>query len=61
MYYTGFDIGPAVGSGITHDNTYKYRSIGKTMKSIEKYQVDVLGNYYKVGKEKRMPFNLKKR
>lgn len=61
LYYTGFDISVSVASGITHDDSYKYRSIGKTMKAIEKYQVDVLGNYHKIGKEKRMPFNLKKR
>lgn len=61
LYYTGFDIAAAVANGITNDNTYKFRSIGKTMKSIEKYQVDILGNYHKVGKEKRMPFSINKR
>lgn len=61
LYYLGFDVASAVANGITHDNTYKFRSIGKTMKSIDKYQVDVLGNYHKVGKEKRMPFSFKKR
>ena len=61
LYNAGLDISRAALSGITNDNTYGYRTIGKTMKSIEKYQVDILGNYYKVGKEKRMPFNIKKR
>ena len=43
----------------THDRRYLQPSLGiKTLQSIEKYQVDVLGNYYKVDlPEKRMPFS----
>ena len=61
LYYKGLDVGPACMSGITHDNTYKHRSIGKTMLKIEKYEVDVLGNVRKVDREKRKTFeNMKK-
>lgn len=43
----------------THDRRYLQPSLGiKTLQSIEKYQVDVLGNYYKVVlPEKRMTFS----
>jgi len=43
----------------THDRRYSQASVGiKTLQSIEKYQVDVLGNYYKVDlPEKRMTFS----
>ena len=43
----------------THDRRYFQPGVGiKTLQSIEKYQVDVLGNYHKVSlPEKRMPFN----
>lgn len=59
LYYIGFDISTACLKGITNDSTYECRSIGKTTTSIEKYEVDVLGNYHKVKKEKRLPFNSK--
>ena len=55
------DISTAVLSGITHDNTYKFRSIGKTMQSIEKYEVDVLGNVRKIEKEDRKDYSHKKK
>lgn len=61
LYFDGLDISTASFSGITHDNTYKKRSIGKTSLKIEKYEVDVLGNIRKVQSEKRKKFNLKKR
>lgn len=43
----------------THDRRYLQPSLGiKTLQSIEKYQVDVLGNFYKVDlPEKRMTFS----
>lgn len=43
----------------THDRRYLQPSLGiKTLQSIEKYQVNVLGNYYKVDlPEKRMTFS----
>lgn len=59
LYFKGMDISTSCISGITHDNTYKHRSIGKTILKIEKYEVDVLGNIKKVGKETRQKFNIK--
>ncbi len=59
FYYSGFDIASAHVAGITNDNTYEYRSIGKATTLIEKYEVDVLGNYHKVKKEKRLSFKSK--
>lgn len=61
LYYKGLDISTAFLSGVTHDNTYKRRTIGKTTLRIEKYEVDVLGNYSKIEKETRQTFqNMKK-
>ena len=60
LYYKGMDVSTAVLKGITHDNTYEYRSIGKTMQLIEKYEVDVLGNIHKVEREKRMDYSARK-
>ena len=57
VYYKGSDISTAAVTAINHDNTYKLRGLGvKTLLKIEKYQVDVLGNVFKVGKEKRVRF-----
>jgi CRISPR-associated endonuclease Csn1 len=61
LYYSGLDVSSAGMSGITHDNTYEHRSIGKTMVKIEKYEVDVLGNVRKVGTEKRQSFDKRKK
>ena len=61
LYYQGIDSSTAVLSGITHDNTYKYRSIGKTTLSIEKYEVDVLGDIRKAGKEARRAYSTRKK
>ena len=56
-YYKGADISTASIKVINHDNTYVLRGLGvKTLISIEKYEVDVLGNIHKVNKEKRMGF-----
>ena len=60
LYYKGLDISVAVLSGITHEGVYEIRSIGKTSARLEKYEVDVLGNYRRVEKEKRRDFNFKK-
>lgn len=44
-------------TGINHDNTYVISSLGiKTLKNIEKYTVDVLGEYHAVKREKRQGF-----
>lgn len=57
VYFVGANISTAAIGVINHDNTYCVGSLGiKTLKKIEKYQVDVLGNYSKVTKEKRMRF-----
>lgn len=57
LYYKGTDISTAAITAINHDNTYKLRGLGvKSLLSIEKYSVDVLGNKTKVNKEKRMGF-----
>ena len=57
LYYDGLDISTGTFTGITHDNTYKKRGMGKTLPLIEKYEVDVLGNVRKVAvPEKRQIF-----
>lgn len=56
-YFKSADISTASIRIITHDNTYFIKSLGvKTLSKLEKYQVDVLGNYNKVKKEVRKPF-----
>lgn len=58
FYYITSNIHTAAIMVIINDNSYEIGGMGiKTLKSIEKYQVDVLGNYFKVGKEKRQKFN----
>ena len=58
LYYSGADISTASITGTTHDRKYTGRSIGvKTLLSIEKYEVDPLGEYHKVHTpEKRQTF-----
>ncbi len=57
FYYKQTGISVASIKIINHDNTYKVDNLGvKTIPIIEKYQVDVLGNIRKAGKEKRMRF-----
>lgn len=57
LYFVSADISTASISLINHDNSYLARGLGiKGLASIEKYQVDVLGNYHRVGKEKRQAF-----
>lgn len=58
VYYksTGITVGSI--TIINNDNSYIISSLGvKTLKCLEKYQVDVLGNCYKVNKEKRQMFH----
>lgn len=60
-YFKGMDISAGAINCISHDNAYMKRGIGvKTLECLEKYTVDVLGEYHKVKKEKRMPFGKKK-
>ncbi len=58
-YYRTADITAGAIQIETHDRRYLQPGLGlKTLLSIEKYQVDVLGNYYKVNlPEKRMKFS----
>ncbi len=57
FYYKTTGISTASITVINHDNTYTIPSLGvKELLSIEKYQVDVLGNVTKVKKEKRIGF-----
>lgn len=56
-YYKGTNISSGAIGIINHDNTYGIGSLGiKRLPLIEKYQIDVLGNITKVGREKRMRF-----
>lgn len=58
VYYKGSNITTAAIGIITNDNTYIVKGLGvKTLTNLEKYQVDVLGNYTKVKKEVRKPFH----
>lgn len=62
LYYISTNISGGSIKGITHDNTYEIGGLGaKTLEKLEKYTVDVLGEYHKVGKEVRQPFNIKRR
>lgn len=57
VYYKKTSISTGSITVINHDKTYLINSLGvKTLLSIEKYEVDVLGNINKVNKEKRMGF-----
>lgn len=57
LYYKGANISTAAISCINHDNTYGGGGLGiKTLDSIEKYTVDVLGEYHPVKREKRLGF-----
>ena len=58
VYYSTANISTASIFVITHDGAYEKDGLGiKSLKNIEKYTVDPLGNVHKVGKEKRMRFN----
>jgi len=57
LYYIGAGITIATIEVINDDKTYTVKSMGiKSLKLIEKYCVDVLGNFYKVQSEKRQGF-----
>ena len=60
LYYVKASISTASVTVTTHDSAYQIPSFGiKSLLSLEKYEVDVLGNCRKVGKEKRMGFGAK--
>lgn len=57
LYYISAGISVASIACRTHDNSYEIRSMGiKTLEKLEKFTVDVLGEYHKVEKEPRMAF-----
>lgn len=59
LYYKGTNVSSGAIEVINNDNSYTIESLGtKTLKSIEKYTVDILGNYYPVRKETRQNFNI---
>lgn len=60
MYYGGADISAAGISLSTHDGAYQTRVGIKTLMAMEKYTVDVLGEYHRVHKEVRLPFAFKR-
>lgn len=61
-YFEGGNISTGAVSVTTHDNAYIAGSLGfKTLQKVEKYQVDVLGNYTRVKKEKRQLFPAQRR
>lgn len=61
-YFEGGNIATGAVSVTTHDNAYIAGSLGfKTLQKVEKYQVDVLGNYTRVKKEKRQLFPAQRR
>jgi CRISPR-associated endonuclease Csn1 len=56
-YYCSTNISDATIKLISHDNCYYAGSLGvKTLLSIEKYYVDIMGNVYKAPVEKREGF-----
>jgi len=62
VYYKGTDISVGAMTVINHDNSYTIKSLGaKTLQVFEKYQVDILGNLSKIGREKRQDFSQMRR
>lgn len=57
LYYNGTDIHTASAELFTNDKCYSKEGVGvKTLKSIEKYYVDITGKIYKALPEKRKHF-----
>lgn len=57
LYYVSASISTGAISVENHDGSYGMPSLGiKTLQCLEKYQVDVLGNYSKVTRETRQYF-----
>uniref|UniRef100_UPI003467EF75 BlCas9 n=1 Tax=Brevibacillus laterosporus TaxID=1465 RepID=UPI003467EF75 len=54
-YYKGVDSSTAAIEFIIHDGSYYAKGVGvQNLDCFEKYQVDILGNYFKVKGEKRL-------
>ena len=61
LYFVSAGIAVAALTCRNHDNSYIINSMGiKTLESIEKYTVDVLGEYHPVRHERRMDFSERK-
>ena len=61
FYYNAANIAGGSITLITNDNTYVIGGLGiKTLESMEKYTVDILGEYHPVRKEERQRFNIKR-
>ena len=61
-YFEGGDIATGAVTLTTHDDAYIATGLGfKTLQKVQKYQVDVLGNYTPVKKEKRQTFPAQRR
>lgn len=60
LYYTGLDIASGTISFITNDASYEGRKAINSLSKLEKYTVDILGNYHSVKKEKRQTFSKNK-
>lgn len=57
VYYNSLDISTGAIKVFTHDNSYFLRGLGvKTLVSLQKFEVDVLGNVREVRKETRQRF-----
>jgi CRISPR-associated endonuclease Csn1 len=57
-YYTGTDRATGGVTILLHDGAREFRSIGvKVNTTLEKYQVDVIGNISKVNHETRLDFS----
>ena len=56
-YYVSFDISTGAIKISSNDNAYILRGLGiKTLLSLRKYEVDILGNLREVSKEQRQSF-----
>ena len=61
LYYISANISSAAISCRNHDNSYEIKSLGiKTLESLEKYTIDVLGNRFPVRHERRQTFHGRK-
>lgn len=62
VYYNSSNISSGNITITNNNNSYTIGGLGiKTLVNLEKYEVDVLGNYHQVHKESRQKFNFKKR
>ena len=57
LYFVGGDIANGSLTFINHDNSEKFRLGAKTLRSLEKYEGDLLGNVRPAGREARRDFS----